>query len=166
MFAVLFEVQPKAERWDDYLALAASLKSDLEAIDGFIRVERFRAAYDHGLVLSYSLWRDERAVITWRRHGGHRAVQRMGRSEIFRDYRLRVCEVVAEPAPLGLMEIPAGEALQAPLPDMASFESLYNPGKRLLLGPGAKGLGLRLIRDYGMFARAEAPERQPPDFVI
>jgi hypothetical protein len=34
MFAVIFEVQPKKERWNDYLA--KYLKPKLEAIDGFI----------------------------------------------------------------------------------------------------------------------------------
>jgi len=41
MFAVIFEVQPKADRWDDYLALARQLRPKLEAIDGFIDNERF-----------------------------------------------------------------------------------------------------------------------------
>jgi hypothetical protein len=33
MFAVIFEVQPKKERWNDYLDLAKYLKPKLEAID-------------------------------------------------------------------------------------------------------------------------------------
>ena len=32
MFAVIFEVQPKPERWDDYLSLAKELKPKLEAM--------------------------------------------------------------------------------------------------------------------------------------
>jgi heme-degrading monooxygenase HmoA len=44
MFAVIFEVQPKPERWDDYLGLAKELKPKLEAIDGFIDNERFESA--------------------------------------------------------------------------------------------------------------------------
>src|SRR5712675_1533613 len=44
MFAVIFEVQPKPERWEDYLGLAKQLKPKLEAIDGFIDNERLRAS--------------------------------------------------------------------------------------------------------------------------
>ena len=43
MFAVIFEVQPKPERWNDYLDLAKQLKPKLEAIDGFIDNERFES---------------------------------------------------------------------------------------------------------------------------
>ena len=48
MFVVIFEVQPKKERWDDYLALAKQLKPKLEAIDGFIDNERFRSQAHRG----------------------------------------------------------------------------------------------------------------------
>ena len=34
MFAAIFEVQPKTERWDDYLDLAKYLKPKLEKNDG------------------------------------------------------------------------------------------------------------------------------------
>src|SRR5260370_25512843 len=69
MFAVIFEVQPKPERWDDYLGLAKQLKPKLEAIDGFIDNERFESKRTKGRLLSLSTWRDEKAVIRWRSHG-------------------------------------------------------------------------------------------------
>src|SRR6516162_6265665 len=96
MFAVIFEVQPKKERWDDYLALAQQLKPKLEAIDGFIANERFRSLRVDGKVLSLSIWRDEKAVIRWRTHGEHHGVQRKGRFEVFEDYHLRVGEIVSD----------------------------------------------------------------------
>ncbi len=43
MFAVLFEVQPKSDRWDQYLKLAGQLRPELERIDGFIDNERFKS---------------------------------------------------------------------------------------------------------------------------
>ena len=58
MFAVIFEVKPKKERKDDYLALAKTLKPELEKIDGFIDNERFGSKRTEGLVLSLSTWRD------------------------------------------------------------------------------------------------------------
>src|SRR5438067_5735152 len=106
MFAVIFDVYPKPERYDDYLALAGLLRPDLESIDGFLSVERFAARGLPGWILSLSLWRDEGALVRWRTHGGHREAQERGRREIFQDYRLRVGRVVADAIP--------GQAAQRP----------------------------------------------------
>ena len=99
MFAVIFEVQPKRERFDDYLNLAKSLRPQLEAIDGFIDIDRFASKRTEGRVLSLSIWRDEKAVIRWRTHAEHHGAQEQGRFEIFEDYRLRVGEITADTAP-------------------------------------------------------------------
>ena len=48
MIAVIFEVWPATGRTQDYLDLAASLRSELEATDGFISVERFRSRHRPG----------------------------------------------------------------------------------------------------------------------
>ena len=39
MFAVIFEVTPKAAQWDRYLELAKFLKPEIEKIDGFISID-------------------------------------------------------------------------------------------------------------------------------
>lgn len=96
MYAVIFEVRPRAGREQDYLSLAQSLRSELECIDGFISVERFASLYEPGKLLSLSFWRDEAAVERWRTHVAHRAAQRRGRDEIFADYRIRVAAVVRD----------------------------------------------------------------------
>jgi heme-degrading monooxygenase HmoA len=216
MFAVIFEVQPKPERWDDYLGLAKFLKPKLEAIDGFIDNERFASQRTKGRLLSLSTWRDEKAVIRWRTQGEHPAVQEKGRSEIFADYHLRVGEITAD------SDLPAGQPLREqrfdeteigkakavtiselaptagdkPLsadlagdlglpktaPDIVDrevFESIYVPGKLLLLvswrdeaaarrwqaraiaGGSLRHRQIRIIRDYGMFDRIEAPQYYP-----
>jgi hypothetical protein len=41
MFLAIFEVRPKAERFDEYLALAKHLRPTPEGIDGFVDNERF-----------------------------------------------------------------------------------------------------------------------------
>jgi heme-degrading monooxygenase HmoA len=96
MIAVIFEVWPASGRTDDYLALAAALRTDLEAMDGFISVERFQSLSDPGKLLSLSIWRDEDAVKAWRNHQKHRQTQAKGRAGIFADYRLRVAEVIRD----------------------------------------------------------------------
>jgi heme-degrading monooxygenase HmoA len=96
MIAVIFEVWPNEARREDYFDFAASLKSELEHIDGFISVERFTSLVDEGKILSLSFWRDEEAVERWRTQMDHRAAQRAGRGGIFRDYRLRVASVLRD----------------------------------------------------------------------
>ena len=213
MFAVIFEVQPKKERWDDYLALAKQLKPKLEAIDGFIDNERFASRRAEGRLLSLSTWRDEKAVVRWRTHGEHHGVQEKGRFEVFEDYHLRVGEVTADTHPpkglavkqerfdeteigaakaVTITEITPGDGASPDvlparlgldpsargLADLELFESIYAPGKFLLLTswrdadaanawkPASVPKSLRhrqarIIRDYGMFDRREAPQFYP-----
>ena len=215
MFAVIFTVEPKPERFDDYLDLAKFLKPKLEAIDGFIDNDRFASKRHRGRVLSLSTWRDEKSVIRWRTQGEHHGVQEKGRFEIFADYHLSVGEIMQdsdppkglrvveqgfdttetgnatvatitdlEPTQDGVLEaadrLPAQLALDPGADgfiDAEAFESIYHPGKLLLLAfwrnvdaasrwrparpAGAKSMRhrhVRIIRDYGMFDRREAPQ--------
>lgn len=93
MFVVVFEVQPKPGREQDYLELAASLKPALEEIEGFISVERFRSMAEPAKLVSISFWRDEAAVKRWREHNRHHLAQLSGRAQIFADYRISVAEI-------------------------------------------------------------------------
>ena len=96
MFAVIFEVQPKPGRAQDYLDIAARLRPELEKVDGFLSIERFQSLTTEGKYLSLSFWRDEAAVRRWRAHAEHHAAQAKGRAEIFADYRIRVAEVARD----------------------------------------------------------------------
>ena len=96
MIAVIFEVEPHPACKQDYLDIAASLRVELQAIDGFISVERFQSLSNPDKILSLSLWRDETAVKAWRLKANHRDAQRAGREGIFRDYRLRVASVIRD----------------------------------------------------------------------
>ena len=96
MIAVIFEVEPAPHGYDAYLAHAERLKPILEKMDGFISVERFQSLTDPGKLVSLSFWRDEASVRGWREHPEHRATQAAGRAGIFRDYRLRVANVVRD----------------------------------------------------------------------
>jgi heme-degrading monooxygenase HmoA len=217
MFAVIFEVQPKKERFDDYLALAKALRPRLDTIDGFIDIDRFTSKRTDGRVLSLSIWRDDKAVTRWRTHAAHHGAQEKGRFEIFADYRLRVGEITADTAPppgytvvqqrfdatetgdakaVTISEITGAQG-QADTPDALAallglgagapglidheaFESIYVAGKLLLLAgwrdaeaadawsPGKPAAAqplrhrhVRIVRDYGLFDRREAPQFYP-----
>jgi heme-degrading monooxygenase HmoA len=219
MFAVIFVVQPKPDRFEDYLALAKELKPKLEATAGFIDNERFESKRTEGRILSLSTWRDEKSVVRWRSHGEHHGVQEKGRFEVFADYHLRVGEITSDThPPHGAMlaenrfdetEIGAARAVTisevtpqrgsdlATNPNLLAarlglasdadgvvaeetFESIYNPGKLLLLvswrvadtaatwsprqsdaAPTIRHRRVRVIRDYGLFERREAPQFFP-----
>ena len=96
MIAVIFEVEPDPAHRQEYLDTAAALRAELAAIDGFISVERFESLARPGRLLSLSFWRDEEAVRRWRNLAAHREAQARGRQGVFRDYRLRVAEVVRD----------------------------------------------------------------------
>lgn len=99
MIAIIFEVRPAEGAMDAYLDHAARLKTDLEAIDGFLSVERFQSLTTPGKLLSLSFWRDEAAVAAWRNHAEHRKAQAAGRGGLFADYRLRVVSVIRDYGP-------------------------------------------------------------------
>ena len=106
MFSVLFEVFPKADKWDAYLGNAKMLRPELEQIEGFVDNIRYKSLQREGWILSLSNWRDERAVVRWRTRQHHHEVQELGRGEILRDYHLRVGEIVAD------NQVPAGMELK------------------------------------------------------
>jgi heme-degrading monooxygenase HmoA len=110
MIAVIFEVVPANGCEGAYLERAARLRSELEGIEGFLSIERFRSLADGGKVLSLSFWRDEEAVARWRNLPQHRQVQRDGRGGIFADYRLRVASVVRDYGMFDRDEVPADSA--------------------------------------------------------
>jgi heme-degrading monooxygenase HmoA len=140
MIAVIFEVQPHADRKVAYLDAAASLRPLLDSIDGFLSIERFESLTTPGKVLSLSFWRDEEAVARWRNLEAHRAVQEAGRRSIFADYRLRVAHVVRDYGMNDRAEAPADsrrvhdgmppEGLNRPPSDRNSKASTGVPASR------------------------------------
>ena len=218
MFSAIFEVFPKKERFEEYLALAKHLKPLLDKIDGFVDNERHKSTRRQGWILSHSTWRDEKSVVRWRTTGEHHKIQERGRAEIFDDYHLRVGDVVADTNPpraapikeqrfdatevgvakvVTFTEITPEDASVVPsftslastlgldltakgIIDYDVVASIYNPGKLALLvsWKNAKAAGgwtpvnpgrfqalrhrtIRIVRDYGMFDRREAPQFYP-----
>lgn len=107
MIVVIFEVQPKSEKYDEYLAIAAELKLLLQSIDGFISIERFSSMTEECKILSLSFWRDEQAVKQWHNLEVHRVAQTKGRLEIFDDYRIRIAKVERDYTMENRIETPA-----------------------------------------------------------
>ncbi len=93
MIAVIFEVWPKPEHRDNYLELAATMRNAIEEIDGFISVERFQSIVDEGKMLSLSFFESHKALDEWRNLAEHRVAQKVGRSQFFANYRLRIASV-------------------------------------------------------------------------
>jgi len=217
MFSVIFEVFPKKERFEEYLALAKHLKPILDKIDGFVDNERFESKRRRGWILSHSTWRDEKSVVRWRTTGEHHKIQERGRSEVFQDYHLRVGDVIADTNPpreapikeqrfdetevgvanvVTFTEAMPQDGTELTFTALASTlgldvtdegiidydvgASIYNLGKLALVVSwrNAKAAGgwtpvktdrlknlrhriIRIVRDYGMFDRREAPQFYP-----
>jgi heme-degrading monooxygenase HmoA len=96
MIAVIFEVWPHPDHRAGYLDWAAELKSELVKMDGFISIERFQSLTDPDKLLSLQFWRDELCLAAWRNVEAHRAAQAAGRKTMFKEYRLRIAEVIRD----------------------------------------------------------------------
>jgi heme-degrading monooxygenase HmoA len=96
VIAVIFELEPREGTGARYFELAAALRPQLEAVDGFVSIERFESVTRPGHYLSLSIWRDEDAVRRWRNDALHRSAQQEGRDAVFADYRLRVATIVRD----------------------------------------------------------------------
>jgi heme-degrading monooxygenase HmoA len=220
MFSVLFEVQPKPEKWDEYFGDTTMLRPELEQIDGFVENVLYKSMQREGWILSLSNWRDEKAVVRWRTTQNHHLVQQKGRVDILESYHLRVGEIFADnqiPAGMKLLsqrndetevgqgtmvtiitatrppghprnitacsqflglDIYSGDALV----DWDVYEAVLRPddlclmlvwkdcgavtyfedGERMLLPDTHHIRHVRVIRDYTMLDRREAPQYYPP----
>ncbi|MBS7233763.1 antibiotic biosynthesis monooxygenase [Flavobacterium psychroterrae] len=96
MIAVIFEVIPNEGKKAEYLEIAANLRPELDNIKGFISIERFQSFSDPEKVLSLSFWKDEESIQQWRNLEMHRHAQQKGRNEVFKEYHLRIANIVRD----------------------------------------------------------------------
>ncbi|MBW2520455.1 MAG: antibiotic biosynthesis monooxygenase [Deltaproteobacteria bacterium] len=96
MIAVIFEVTPTKQGKQEYLEIAACLREHLINMPGFISVERFQSLTEPEKLLSLSFWEDEDSISKWRNLEEHRNAQSKGRDQLFKDYRIRVCNVTRD----------------------------------------------------------------------
>ena len=96
MYAVIFEVWPTKNGKDEYLQIASILKDFLQNREGFISIERFQSLSDENKLLSLSFWEDEKSIEIWRNMFEHRIAQDKGNASVFKDYRIRVANVLRD----------------------------------------------------------------------
>jgi len=96
VIAVVFEVQPASGQKEEYLSMAEKLLPVLTEVEGFISIERFQSLSNPEKLLSLSFFQDEQAIEQWRNLSAHRSAQAAGRKGIFRDYRIRIAEVIRD----------------------------------------------------------------------
>jgi heme-degrading monooxygenase HmoA len=164
---LLFEVVPREGHVDEYLAIAAKLRPELDALGGCLFLDRFRSLAQPRRILSFQVWRDEASLTRWRVHHEHHKAQALGRVRVFDDYRLRVAtllrtEAVDEPArqssqgaswndpgttaPRYVAVAESGSSALAGAAE--SFESIYRPGEYAHVfswGPGAPAPSLAVL---------------------
>ena len=131
MFSVVFEVYPRPDHWDAYLGTAQTLRPELEQVSGFIDNVRYKSLRREGWLLSLSGWRDEKSLVRWRTAMRHHLAQEKGRSEILRDYHLRVGQVIDD------THVPEGHGLREQRLD----ETEVGEGTALTLITGKKPPG-------------------------
>ena len=223
VFAVIFEVEPKASHFNTYLAMAQALRPQLEQMAGFEAITRYASLRRRGWILSLSDWASEKALVRWRTVAGHHAAQEKGRDAVLNEYHLRVGEVAADSTwaaedvlpqqRLDETEVGAGKAallvdgrldeewlkgredkpedvaaklgievskaLELGALEWDAFEAVLSPGDVIFLGTwkdmqaleefekkldgieGVRRRRVRIVRDYGMFDRREAPQYYP-----
>ena len=173
MIGLFFEVIPLEGHAARYFELAAALRPELERSGGVLFIDRYANLDRPEVILSHQWWADEESLIRWRAHSQHRAIQRAGREQHFKDYRLRIGPAVehsrAAAAARSLWVFyhdseparPAGGEV---------FKSVYREGQFLVLSERAPEVqntsadrkAFEITRDYTMFERTEAPQQYPP----
>nr|WP_092074452.1 antibiotic biosynthesis monooxygenase [Dendrosporobacter quercicolus]NSL49673.1 antibiotic biosynthesis monooxygenase [Dendrosporobacter quercicolus DSM 1736]SDM95819.1 Heme-degrading monooxygenase HmoA [Dendrosporobacter quercicolus] len=96
MVAVIFEVTPFKAGKAEYLRLAAGLREHLVKMPGFISAERFQSLAHPEKLLSISFWESEAAAERWRKFEPHYFAQDKGRDQLFKNYRIRVGDVIRD----------------------------------------------------------------------
>ena len=218
MFSVIFEVQPKPEKWDEYLGNAKMLRPELEQIDGFIDNIRYKSMQREGWLLSLSGWRDEKSSGALAHSQNHHLVQEKGRDDILEKLPPVCRQVYRQQAPGGNTALrsaqrrdgnrrrddgddhhrgaPAGSAEQCrrvsqflgldlyygdALVDWDVFDAVLSPGDLclMLVWKDCSAVAsfedetnerfrdthrirhVRVVRDYTMLDRREAPQYYP-----
>jgi heme-degrading monooxygenase HmoA len=173
MIGLFFEVIPRDGHASRYFELAAVLKPELDRNGGILFIDRYTSLDRPDVLLSHQWWDSEEALVRWRKHAQHRAIQRAGREQHFSDYRIRIGRAV-EPSEIStkVRSVWVSYHDAEPIGRAAGelYKSVYREEKYLILGEGVPAApgnatdtkAFEIIRDYTMYDRAEAPQQYPP----
>ena len=92
--AVIF-TSLRTEGDNGYAAMSAAMDALAREQPGYLGIESAREQV--GITVSY--WRDEQAARAWKQVAQHLVAQRRGREVWYRDYRVRVANVVRDYGP-------------------------------------------------------------------
>lgn len=89
-YAVIFTSR-RTEGDRGYGAMAARMEALGATYPGFLGLESARGADGVGITVSY--WRDEAAILAWKRDAEHQRAQRGGQDTWYADYEVRIAKV-------------------------------------------------------------------------
>jgi heme-degrading monooxygenase HmoA len=90
-YAVIFTSKLAASEDRGYAVLAQRMVDLGSRYDGFLGIESTRGADGIGITVSY--WRDEAALLAWKRDTEHQKAQRGGREAWYERFEVRVAKV-------------------------------------------------------------------------
>ena len=90
-YAVIFTSQRAADDGAAYGAMAQRMVDLGSRYEGFLGIESVRGADGLGITVSY--WRDEAALLAWKRDTEHQKAQHGGRHAWYDRYEVRVAKV-------------------------------------------------------------------------
>jgi heme-degrading monooxygenase HmoA len=90
----VFRSRLRDDAGDDYSQTAAETEQLARAVPGFVDFKQFVA--DDGERVSLITFASRAAHDEWRDNPRHRVAQQRGRNDWYAEYRIQVCELVAE----------------------------------------------------------------------
>src|SRR5687768_560151 len=94
-YAVIFSSE-LSDSTEGYKLLAQRMLELAAQQPGYLGVESVRDASGLGITVSY--WASLPDIAAWKRHSEHAVAQQRGRSQFYRDFRLRIAVVESDSA--------------------------------------------------------------------
>lgn len=89
-YAVIFTSERTEQDADGYAAMATAMVELASEQPGFLGIESVRS---DGLGITVSYWSDLAAIRSWKANSEHLAAQRLGQSQWYADYQVRIAVV-------------------------------------------------------------------------
>ena len=96
MIVTVFRSRLNQDTQDEYQALAGHLSKLVLGISGYISHKSYSA--EDGERVTIVEFESEDALQTWATQPDHVGAKKLGRSTLFTDYRVQVCEVIRDSA--------------------------------------------------------------------